>query len=205
MLGLYGKKMGMTQVFGENGRQVPVTVLSVPPSTLVATRTKDREGYDALVLGTEDCKEKHLNKALLGQFKKAKVSPKRRLYEIESPSQEPLNVGSDLGLALFEGVDKVTVIGKSKGKGFAGTIKRYGFSRGPMTHGSHNKRPPGSIGACAYPSRVFPGQRLPGHYGDARVSVKNLRVVKVDSEKGLMYVRGAVPGPKNASVFIRKS
>jgi large subunit ribosomal protein L3 len=204
MNGILGKKLGMTHVFGEDGKVIPVTVLEAGPATVVAVRTKDVNGYEAVQVGLEECKEKRLTKPVAGQFKKAGVNPMKHLHEFKIPEGETAEVGSKLDLSIFEGTEKVSVSGTSKGRGFAGTIKRYGFTRGPETHGSHNIRAPGAIGACAYPARVFPGMKMPGHYGNAKVTVKNLKLVKVDVEKNLMFVKGAVPGPVNGTVLIRK-
>ncbi len=204
MLGIYAKKVGMTQLFSEEGVQIPVTVLKMEKTAVIGIKTKAKHGYDAVLLGAEDIKEKLLNKPNLGQFKASGVSPKRLVYEVENLDETTPELGTDVNLSVLEGLDKVTVRGTSIGKGFAGTIKRHGFAAGPKTHGSHNKRAPGSIGACSYPARVFPGQRMPGHYGNAGVSVKNVKLVKIDTENNLIFLRGAVPGPKNSNVFVGK-
>jgi large subunit ribosomal protein L3 len=204
MNGILGKKLGMTHIFGEDGSVIPVTVVETHLGTAVSIRTKENNGYEAVQGGFEECKESRLSKPVLGQFKKAGLSPMRHLHEFEISEGETVEAGSTWDLSIFEGTEKVSVSGTSKGRGFAGTTKRYGFTRGPETHGSHNIRAPGSIGACAYPGRVFPGQKLPGQYGNKRVTVKNLQVVKVDVNKNLMFIKGAVPGPINGIVLIKK-
>ena len=204
MQGLLGKKIGMTQVYDEQGAQVPVTVVLVEPTSVVSLRTPDKNGYEAVQLSTGRVKVKNMDKSVLGQFKKGGVTPASRIYETKNLG-EPVNINDSVSVAVFEGVKKVTVTGTSIGRGFAGTIKRHGFARGPATHGSKNVREPGSVGAHSFPARVFPGKRLPGHYGNARVTVKNLKLVKVDTEKSLLFIKGAVPGPKNGSVFIKKN
>ncbi|MFC1584414.1 50S ribosomal protein L3 [Fibrobacterota bacterium] len=204
MNGLPGIKLGMTHLFGEDGVVVPVTVLKAEPATVVAVRTQATNGYDAVQLGSGDCGEKHLSKPVAGYLRKAKISPKKRLVEFKNRENDIPEIGSTVDLSIFEGIEKVNVVGISKGKGFAGTIKRYGFTRGPESHGSHNIRAPGAIGACAYPARVFPGQKLPGQYGNKRHTARNLKVVKYDLEKHLLFVKGAVPGPINGTVIINK-
>lgn len=204
MLGIVGKKLGMTQVFEEDGTCIPVTVVEALPTKIMGIRTADKNGYSAVQVAAGKVKEKHRGKAVLGQFKKAGVEPARVVREFRIDDTSSFEVGQDHGVNVFDGVKRVTVTSKSKGRGFAGTIKRYGFSRGPTTHGSKNKRAPGSLGAHSYPARVFPGKKLPGHMGDAQVTVKNLTLVKVDAEKNLLFIRGAVPGATNAQVIVRK-
>jgi large subunit ribosomal protein L3 len=204
MNGIVGKKIGMTHSFGEEGAAVPVTVLEAEPMTVTTVRTKEKHGYSAVQAGRGDCKLKNLTKPIIGQFKKSGVEPKRHLSEFRISEENAPEVGSTWDLSIFEGTDKVSITGTSKGHGFSGTIKRHGFAMGPKTHGSHNKRAPGSIGACAYPGRVFPGKKLPGQYGNKRHTTKNLKVVKIDLEKNLIFVKGAVPGPINGMVIINK-
>ena len=184
---ILGRKIGMTQVFDEDDNVVPVTVIQAGPCVVSQVKTVATDGYDAVQIGFGSIKPKHVNKPMAGHFAKAGVEPMRYLREV----------------ADFAEVKNVDVTGTSKGKGFQGTIKRWNFACGPMTHGSRNQRKPGSIGQCAYPSRVRKGLHMPGHMGDERVTVKNLKLVRVDAEQNLMLVKGAVPGGKNGLVSIR--
>jgi large subunit ribosomal protein L3 len=203
MRGIVGKKLGMTQVFDEEtGAVTPVTVIQAGPCPVVAVRTQDADGYDAVQLAFDEVPERKLTKPKLGYLKKHDVGPHRRLVEIRGPSE--LTPGETVTVDSFEAGDRVKVSGVSIGKGFAGTIKRHGFSRGPKTHGSRNIRAPGSIGASATPSRVFKGMRMAGHMGAKRVTQVGLRVHSVDPEQNLLLVKGAVPGPKNAIVEVRE-
>jgi large subunit ribosomal protein L3 len=205
MLGLIGKKIGMTQVFAENGDLVPVTVLNVGPCFVVSKKIKDKEGYNALQLGYEDVKEKKVSKPERGLFKKANITPKKVLREFKLEDIEKYNVGQDVKLDIFTKDECVDIIGTSKGNGFAGVMKRWGFSGGPKSHGTTKwHRRAGSIGQSAYPSRVFKGVKMPGRMGGKRSTSKNIRIVHIDKEKNLMLVRGAVPGNKNGFVIIRK-
>jgi large subunit ribosomal protein L3 len=204
MNGILGKKIGMTQVFTENGERLAVTVLEAGPCHIVQKKTPEKEGYSAMQVGFQEKKESRTSKPLKGHFEKANVTPKKSVVEFSAENPEEWNVGQSYDVSIFEGVENVVVSGTSKGRGFAGTIKRHGFTSGPRSHGSHNVREPGSLGAHSYPARVFPGKKLPGHYGNKRVSVKNLTVVKIDKERNLLFVKGAVPGPKNGLIEIRK-
>jgi large subunit ribosomal protein L3 len=193
----------MTQVFDqETGAVTPVTVIQAGPCPVVAVRTQDADGYDAVQLAFDEVPERKLTKPKLGHLKKHDVGPHRRLVEIRGPSE--LTPGETVTVDSFGAGDRVKVSGVSIGKGFAGTIKRHRFSRGPKTHGSRNIRAPGSIGASATPSRVFKGMRMAGHMGAKRVTQVGLRVHSVDPEKNLLLVKGAVPGPKNAIVEVRE-
>jgi large subunit ribosomal protein L3 len=217
MAGLLGRKLGMTQVFDpEDGHVERVTVLEVGPCFVTALRRGERDGYDAVQLGFGPAREKGLQTARLGHLKKAGVDPLRHLAEFRGEpagfrrapegEEEPgeLQVGNELGVdAVFEKGQKVKISGRSKGKGFQGTIKRHNFHRGPVSHGSHNIRAPGSIGASADPARVFKGIRGPGQMGNKRVTQRGLEVVDVRPEENLLLVRGSVPGPKNGVVEIR--
>ena len=204
--GMIGRKLGMTQVFLEDGTVVPVTVLEVGPCVVVQRRTAERDGYEAVQLGLVDSKAaKRANKPMRGHHEKAGVPPTRAIREFRLEPGSELKAGDRILVDLFSGVTKVDVIGTSKGKGFQGVMRRHNFSGGAASHGSMFHRAPGSIGASAFPSRVFPGIRGPGHMGDARITVKNLKVVRVDVEKNMLLVRGAVPGPTGARVVIRKS
>jgi large subunit ribosomal protein L3 len=202
MPALLGKKLGMTQVFGEDGRVERVTVVEAGPCPVVGIRTPDRDGYEAVQLGYGAVKEKRLTKAELGHLKKADAPAVRHLVEFRNEAGE-LQVGDTVTVEAFEKGQKVKVSGVSKGKGFQGTVKRHNFSRGPVTHGSHNVRAPGSIGASATPSRVFKGIRGPGQMGNKRVTQRGLEVVDVLADQNLLLLRGSVPGPKGCTVEIR--
>jgi large subunit ribosomal protein L3 len=192
----------MTQVFGEDGRVERVTVVEAGPCHVTAIRTPERDGYEAVQLGFGEVKEKRLTKAELGHLKKADARALRRLAEFRDEAGE-LQIGDTVTVEAFEKGDRVKVSGKSKGKGFQGTVKRHNFSRGPETHGSHNVRAPGAIGASATPSRVFPGMRGPGQMGNARVTQRRLEVVDVIADRNLLLLRGSVPGPPGGTVEIR--
>ncbi len=200
---ILGRKLGMTQIWDENDNVVPVTVIQAGPCTVSQVKTKATDGYDAVQIGFGDISAKHVNKPMASHFKAAGVEPMRYLREVRVENGEEHKTGDVVTVADFAEVKAVDVIGTSKGKGFQGTIKRWNFSRGPMTHGSRNQRRPGSIGQCAYPARVRKGLHMYGHMGDERVTVKNLKLVRVDAEQNLMLVKGAVPGGKNALVQIR--
>ena len=205
--GLIGRKIGMTQVFGDDGNQVPVTVIEAGPCTIVGIRAKDTHGYDALQLGF-GAKKKHVSKPEAGLFKKANVAPMRVVREIRLEKAEKLQgyqVGQALTVEVFQPGELVDVVGVSKGKGFQGGVKRYGWYGGDATHGSMFHRAPGSIGASSDPSRVWPGHHLPGRMGGERRTVLNLSVVRVMAEQNLVLVRGAVPGASGSLVMIRKS
>jgi large subunit ribosomal protein L3 len=207
--GLIGRKKGMTQVFGENGNRVAVTVVEAGPCPVVGVRTKDSHGYDALQLGFEPAKKKHMTKAMVGHFRKAGVAvPLRVLKEIRLQKTENVaayQVGQVLSVGLFSPGELVDVVGVSKGKGFQGGVKRHGWAGGDQTHGSMFHRAPGSIGASSDPSRTWPGHRLAGRMGGDRTTVLNLPVVKVLPEQSLLLLRGAVPGPTGGLLIVRKS
>jgi len=205
MSGLIGKKIGMTSLYDDNGKNIPCTVLEVGPCVVTQVRTLAVDGYEAVQLGFDDKAEKQVTKAEVGHFKKAKVAPKRKLVEFQNFEQE-LNLGDTVTVDHFAEGDFVDVSGTSKGKGFQGVVKRHGFGGvGQATHGQHNRlRAPGSIGAASYPARVFKGMRMAGQTGNSKVKVINLRVVKVVPEKNLLVVKGCVPGHKNAYVIVRK-
>lgn len=205
MRGLIGKKIGMTQIFGEHGSMIPVTVVEAGPCVVTQVKTEERDGYSAIQLGFGDRKEKHTNKPQKGLFDKAKSDPKRMLSEFEPIQGFDYQLGQEFGASIFKEGDVVHVTGTSKGKGFAGVIKRHGFSRGPVTHGQKEYlRAPGSIGQASDPSRVFKGMRMAGHKGVEKVTVKNLEVVGVDSEKNQLMIKGALPGVNNSFVLIKK-
>lgn len=205
--GILGIKLGMTQVFAEDGRVVPCTVLQAGPCVVVQKRTAQKDGYNAVQLGlVEFISDKHINRPMKGHFAKAGVPPVRLLREFRvEESAEETNVGDRVLVDRFATGEHVDVIGVSKGKGFAGGVKRWHYRGGEGSHGSMFHRAPGSIGASSFPSRVWPGQHMPGHMGNQRVTAKNLRVVKVDSDENLLLVEGSVPGPNGAYITIRKS
>jgi len=205
--GILGIKLGMAQVFAEDGTAVPCTVLQAGPCVVVQRRTKQKDGYDAVQLGlVEFIKPQRVNKPMTGHFKKANVAPLRLLRELRlEESAEETKVGDRVLVDGFQPGEYVDVTGISKGKGFQGGVKRWHFRGGDATHGSMFHRAPGGIGASSFPSRVWPGQHFPGHMGHQRVTVKNMRVVKVDAEENLLLVRGAVPGPNGAYIMIRKA
>jgi large subunit ribosomal protein L3 len=200
---IFGKKVGMTQIFDENDKVVPVTVIQAEPNTVCQVKTVETDGYEAVQLGFGDIKEKKVNKPMGGHFAKQGVAPRRYLREVRVENASEHALGEQQTVAAFAEVKKVDVTGTSKGKGFAGVIKRYGFGGGPGGHGAHFHRAPGSIGQCATPSRVLRGVRMPGHMGCDRVTVKNLEVVRVDEDANLILVKGAIPGGKNGIVRVR--
>lgn len=201
---LLGRKLGMTQVWDENGRVVPLTVVQVGTNVVTQVRTEERDGYSAVQLGFEDIDPRRVTKPLLGHFEKAGVSPKRHLAEFRTNDAAEYALGQELDAATFEAGSKVDVSGNTKGKGFAGVMKRHGFAGAPASHGAHKiHRKPGSIGACATPGRIFKGQRMAGRMGNERRTIQNLTVQGVDTDKGLLLIKGAVPGPRNAVVMVR--
>jgi large subunit ribosomal protein L3 len=205
MPAILAKKLGMTQVFQEDGSVARVTVLQAGPCPVTAIRTPERDGYAAVQLAFGLTKEKLLSKPELGHLKKVNAPPMRTLAEFRDAGGGELELGQSVTVEVFEVGDRVKISGVSKGKGFQGTIKRHGFSRGPKSHGSHNVRAPGSIGASATPSRVLKGIRGPGQMGNKRVTQKGLEVVRVDAKENLMLVRGSVPGPTGAVVEVRSN
>ena len=200
---ILGRKIGMTQVWDDDDNVVPVTVIQAGPCTVSQVKTKETDGYDAVQIGFGDIKAKKVNKPMAGHFAKAGVEPMRYLREVRVEDASEYKPGDQITVEAFADVKAVDVTGTSKGKGFQGTIKRWNFHRGPMTHGSRNQRRPGSIGQCAYPARVRKGLHMAGHMGDERVTVKNLKLVRIDAEQNLMLIKGAVPGGKNALVQVR--
>jgi len=204
MMGLIGRKIGMTQLFDEKGDIVPVTVIEAGPCTVTEVRTSERDGYTALQLGFGTNKESRFTKPVLGQFKKRNLPPSRHLREFRTGDVSAYSVGQTLNVSLFEKGEHVDVEGTTKGRGFAGVIKRHGFTAGTASHGPTMGREPGSIGSSAYPSRVIKGKRLPGRMGGKPLTSKNLMVAGVDVEQNVVLVRGAIPGPTNGLVFILK-
>ena len=205
MPGLIGKKIGMTSVFGADGKNLPCTVIEAGPCVVTQIRTVEKDGYAAVQLAYDEISEKHASKALKGHFEKAGTTPKRKLVEFKADFAQELKLGDTLTVAdVFSEVAFVDVVGTSKGKGFQGVVKRHGFAGvGGQTHGQHNRlRHPGSLGACSWPSRVFRGTRMAGHMGNQRVKVFNLEVIKVMSENNLIVVKGSVPGAKGSYVIV---
>ena len=204
MPGLIGKKIGMTSIFSEEGKNIPCTILEVGPCKVTQIKTEEVDGYNAIQLGFSEQKESRVSKAALGHFKKADSTPLRKL--VEFPVDSEVVLGDEVSVSIFEEGDYVTVAGTSKGKGFQGVVKRYNFKGvGDATHGQHNRlRAPGSIGAASYPARVFKGMRMGGQMGNARVKTENLQVLKVLADKNMIVVKGAVPGAKNSYITIEK-
>ncbi len=205
-LGLIGRKIGMTQIFNEDGIAVPVTVIETGPCTITQIKDKEKDGYEALQLGFIDDEEKNLTKPELGKFKKNNLSLKRYLKEFKVNDVSKYKLGDILNVSdIFSENDFIDVRGRSKGKGFQGVVKRHGFHGGRKTHGSNFHRAPGSIGNHSYPAKVFKNRKLPGRTGFDNITIQNLKVVSVDNEKNLLLIRGAIPGPNNGIVTIRKA
>lgn len=204
--GIIARKVGMTQVYGKDGRAIPVTVLTAGPCVVVERKTTAKHGYSAVQVGfVEDKRVKHTTKPMQGHFKKAGVPPTRMTREFRVPDAEAINPGDKVNVSLFGAGDKVSVTGTSKGKGFAGVVKRHHFRGGDGTHGSMHHRAPGGIGASAFPSRVIKGLRAAGHMGSETVTTKNMQVVEIDEENNLLVVRGAVPGAISSYVIVNKA
>ena len=202
---ILGTKLGMTQIFAEDGKVIPVTVINAGPCVVVQSKTVENDGYNSVVVGFGDVKEKSLNKPQKGIFAKANVAAKKYLREFRLEDTSALNIGDEIKADTFEAGEKIDVSGISKGKGFAGPMKRWGLHRGPMAHGSGYHRGSGSMGACSNPGRVMKGKKLPGHMGVVKVTVQNLEIVRVDTENNLLLVKGAVPGPKKSMVTIKET
>ncbi|MBO8158039.1 50S ribosomal protein L3 [Thermosyntropha sp.] len=202
--GILGIKIGMTQIFDENGKAIPVTVVEAGPCTVLQKKKVETDGYNAIQVGFYNLKEKKVNKPLKGHFKKANVKPLRYIKEFRVNDVDAYEIGQEINVGIFEPGDLVDVVGTSKGKGFAGGVKRHNFARGSMGHGSKYHRRPGSLGAKG-PARVFKGRKLPGRLGGTRVTVQGLKVVKVYPERNLILIKGAIPGPKRGLVMIKDS
>ena len=202
---ILAKKLGMTQIFDETGKVIPVTVIEAGPNAVIQKKTVENDGYEAVQVGFVDLKDKKTNKPTKGHFAKAGVTPKKFIKEFRLDDVSALNVGDEIKADIFEAGEKVDVAGISKGKGYAGTIKGWGQHRGPMTHGSGYHRGPGSMGMCSDPGRVFKGKRLPGHMGVERVTIQNLAVVRVDAEKNIILIKGGVPGPKGGLLIVKNT
>ncbi len=204
MIGLIGRKVGMTQLFNERGEVIPVTIIEAGPCTVTELRDAQRDGYTAVQLGYGAGRESRLTRPALGQFKKRNLPPLRHLREFRVDSTEGLQIGQNLDVSIFEKGRRVDIQGVTKGRGFTGVVKRHGFIAGHASHGPTAGKQPGSIGASAYPSRVIKGKRLPGRMGGVNLTIKNLEVVAVDAEQNVLMVRGAVPGPANGLVVVKK-
>lgn len=205
MNGILGRKLGMTQIFTEDGIMVPVTVVEAGPMVVTQLKTVENDGYQAVQVGYGEVKEKSLNKPQKGHFAKAGVGLKKFVREFRSEDVANYTLAQELNVSMFEVGQKVDVTGTSKGKGFQGPIKRHNQSRGPMSHGSRYHRGPGSMGAASDPSRVFKGKKLAGHMGAVRRTIQNLEVIRVDAEKNLILIKGAIPGPKKGLVVVKKA
>ena len=203
--GLIGKKLGMTQIFDEQGKVIPVTVIEAGPCVVAQVKTVETDGYNAIQLGFGDVKESKINKPEKGHFAKSKLTPKKHLREFSLDSVENINVGDELKADTYTAGDQLDIQGTSKGKGFQGVIKRHGQSRGPMGHGSMYHRRPGSMGPTSTPGRVFKGKKLPGHMGSQTITIQNLEVVRVDLDKNVILVKGSVPGAKGAILKLKTS
>ena len=200
---ILGRKIGMTQLFVE-GYAVGATVVEAQPCTVVQVKTVESDGYNALQLGYEDVNESDVTKPMLGHYRKADVTPRRRLFEVRIENLEEYNVGDVIGVDIFSEGEKIDVAGVSKGLGFQGVVKRWNFAGGPKSHGSHFHRRPGSVGMCVKPGRVMKGKKLPGHAGARRVTVKGLQVLRVDPERNLLVLKGATPGPRGTILELGK-
>lgn len=200
---LIGKKLGMTQIFEESGSLVPVSVIEVGPCPVVQVKTEENDGYSAIQIGFGNRRDKLTTRPMAGHYKKGGAKPCKILREVRVDDASAYNIGDALNVSVFDGVDTVDVVGVTKGRGFAGTVKRHNFAMGDVTHGSHNIREPGSVGMCATPARIFKGKRLPGRMGGVRRTAKNLKIVQVDAENNLLYVKGSVPGANDNFVIVR--
>lgn len=202
---ILGKKLGMTQLFNEDGVMIPVTVIEAGPCVVVQKKTVETDGYEAIQVGFDDKAERKMNKPMKGHFDKAKVAYKKNLKEFRLDDISSFNVGDVIKADVFAAGEMVDVTGTSKGHGYAGTVKRWGTHRGPMAHGSGYHRGVGSMGSCSDPSRVYKGKKLPGHYGNVKKTVQNLYVAKVDGERNLILVKGGVPGPKGGLLVVKEA
>ncbi len=205
MNGILGRKLGMTQIFDDAGRRVAVTVIAAGPCLVVQRKTKSSDGYEAVKLGFEPQKASRLSKTALGEYNKAGVDPQRMMQEFPCAADEELAPGTRVTVDQFEGVTHVDVAATSKGRGFAGVVKRYNMAGGAKTHGGHSKRRVGAIGQCSYPARVMKGQKMPGHMGNVRVTQQNLKLLAIRPEENLLLVQGAVPGPNGGVVRVSRA
>jgi len=205
MKSLIGKKLGMTQIFDDEGRRVPVTVIEAGPCSVIQRKTTEADGYEAIQIGFGAQKESRVTKPLIGQFKKAGVETMRELREVRVDAADETKAGDTLTAAVFEDINFVDVLGSTKGKGFQGAVKRHGFSGGRASHGSHMHRRTGSIGMCEFPARVFKGKKMPGHMGNVNVTTQNMKVVQVRAEENLILLKGAVPGANGSTLVLREA
>jgi len=205
MQGLIGRKLGMTEVFDDKGRRVAVTLIEAGPCVVVQRKTQVRDGYDAVQIGFGECKEKRTTKASMGRFKKVVTTPKRHLAEFVLDQSEEIKEGDIVNGSILKDVSHVDVSAMTKGRGFQGVVKRHGMRGGPFGHGGHSKRRIGSVGQNAFPARVSKGHRMPGHMGNVRVTQQNLRIVKLELERNLLMVEGAIPGATGGIVFVKKA
>ena len=204
-IGLLGKKLGMTQIYDEKGVRIPVTLIQAGPCPIIQKRVPEKDGYSALQIGFDTRSAKNVTRPMVGHFKKAGVDPLRVIQEVRLDDVKDFEVGQALNIELFEVGESVDVVGISKGHGFSGSIKRHNQSCGPMSHGSHYHRGPGSMGQSAWPSHVFKGKKLPGQFGAVRTTVQNLKIVGADLDKNLLIIKGSIPGHNNGYVMIKKS
>jgi len=202
--GILGRKIGMTQLFVDD-QAISATVIQTSPCTVVQVKTAETDGYNAIQLGYDEVKESKVSRPVAGHFQKAEVAPHRRLFEVRVEDPEEYSVGDTLNGDIFEEGEKIRVAGMSKGKGFQGVVKRYNFAGGPKTHGSHFHRRPGSVGNCVKPGRVIKGKKLPGHMGARRITVRGLQVLRVDTERNLVIVKGSTPGARGAVLELGKN
>ncbi|MFW5780648.1 MAG: 50S ribosomal protein L3 [Bacillota bacterium] len=202
---ILGKKLGMSQIFTAEGIVIPVTVVEAGPCPVVQVKTAEKEGYSSIQVGFDQKKEKNVTNPLKGHFKKNKVAPTRYLREFRTEESDKFEVGQQIKCDIFAQGNKVDVTGMTKGRGFTGTIQRWNMHRGPMSHGSGYHRGVGALSACASPARVFKNRKMPGHYGNEQVTIKNLEVAKVDKERNLLFIKGGIPGAKNKLVIIKQS
>lgn len=205
MKNIIGRKVGMTQIFQEDGSLVPVTVVEAGPVVVVQKKTVEKDGYNAIQVGFEDIKANRINKPFKGHFDKADIEYKKFLREFRVDNPEEFQIGQEIKVDIFEVGDKIDVVGTSKGKGTQGVIKRHGFARGRESHGSKFHRAPGGMSAGTYPGRVFKGHRMAGRMGNERVTIQNLEIVRVDADKNLLLIKGAIPGPKKGVVEIKET
>jgi len=205
MKSLIGKKLGMTQIFDDEGCMVPVTVIEAGPCSVIQRKTTEADGYEAIQIGFGAQKESRVTKPLIGQFKKAGVETMRELREVRVDAADETKAGDTLTAAVFEDINFVDVLGSTKGKGFQGAVKRHGFSGGRASHGSHMHRRTGSIGMCEFPARVFKGKKMPGHMGNVNVTTQNMKVVQVRAEENLILLKGAVPGANGSTLVLREA
>jgi large subunit ribosomal protein L3 len=202
---IIGKKIGMTQLFDESGRVIPVSVIQAGPCPITQIKTNEKEGYSAIQIGFDEKRSKRTTRPMEGHFKKAGCAPQRIVCEMRLDDVGEYAVGGAVDVSAFEGVEKVSVTGTTKGRGFAGTVKRHGFKVGRRTHGNSNHRGPGSVGQCATPSRIFKGKKLPGRMGGVQCTTRNCALVRIDTENNLLFVMGSVPGANSGIVFINKA